>query len=180
MPFVSCDNLIRNKLGYEHYSKNQDQKYGDCHDYLLHLRDLLNDKYELVLAGLDVYLVPKGTANQITYYGKPEGSFRLSDHWNWYYNDEKCPDPDVVQCLNVDVPPAFIRYPEDGLKTTKPRFAIQVAKYEHGKYHCLHGEFFDKKSQMWCWAATDVVEDPTYYTRDESLYRMTGIVEDLA
>lgn len=133
--------------------RTRTDKMNDCLDFFYELADLLEDRYELVEscnADISSYLVPAGTSGDISYYGKPMASFRVSDHWNWYSNLNKCSNPRHVQCLSVDVPPARKRL-EAGM-ASKPRIAIQVSMIgEDGKYHAIYGEKYDWYSREWRW-----------------------------
>ena len=150
-----------------------------CLNFYNELINRLSDKYELmassnqhatlpVLESLDdilnyntrfysSYLIPKGTADQISYYGKPIGSFRFSDHWNWYSNVNKCSDLKEIQCFSVDIP-----WPRQRMgygRPSKPRFATQVAFYGKDlKYHVIFGEKFNRKTKEWEFVTTSVDE----------------------
>lgn len=109
------------------------------------------------------YLVPVGTADQISYESKPDKSFRISDHWNWYANLKKCPNPHYIQCYSVDLPWAKKRLAEG--KASNPVFGVQVAMIgDDGKYHVVYGEKFNRKTKTWEWIETSVdsVEGETY------------------
>ena len=102
-----------------------------------------------------LYLVPNGTEDEITYSGKPAKSFRISDHWNWYANINKCANERYIQCLCVDLPYAKKR--EAPGKASKPIYACQVSVIgDDGKYHHIFGEKFDKKTKTWSWVETDL------------------------
>ena len=135
----------------KNWSRNE--KLNACLDFFYELADLLEGKYELVEscnADVSSYLVPTGTAEDISYYGKPKDSFRVSDHWNWYSNVKKCTAPWYIQCLSEDVPRPRPRQ-EEG-KSTKPRFAVQVSMIgKDGKYHAVYGEKFDRYKREWTW-----------------------------
>lgn len=123
-----------------------------CVGYFNSLCKELEDTHVLVGScnnDSSMYLVPKGTEDQITYASKPADSYRFSDHWNWYANTKKCPDEKYVQCLNVDLPRAKPRS-EEG-KASKPVFGICVAYFDtDSKYHHVYGEKFDRKTKQWC------------------------------
>ena len=127
-----------------------------CTEFFNQLSDILNEKYEIVEscnADFSKYLVPKGTADQITYHSKPDKSFRISDHWNWYANTNKCTNPNYIQCLSVDLPWANKR-PEEG-KASRPIKGVQVSVIgEDGKYHVIFGEKYGRKTRMWSWVST--------------------------
>ena len=124
-----------------------------CKAFFTELSELLNESYEVVGScnnDSSAYLIPKGTGEQITYYGKPADSFRISDHWNWYSNINKCSNPKYIQCYSVDCP--FPRKREEAGRPTKPRRAFQVAFIgKDGKYHAVYGEVFNRKSKNWEW-----------------------------
>ena len=134
-------------------NRTRNEKMNACLDFFYDLADLLEGRYELVEscnADISSYLVPAGTAGDISYYGKPRASFRVSDHWNWYSNLSKCSNPRHVQCYSVDVPTARRRI-EEG-KASKPRVAIQVSTIgDDGKYHVVFGEKYDWYSREWRW-----------------------------
>ena len=81
-------------------------KKGRCKKHFMELAFELRNTHELVKScnqDHTMYLIPKGTINQLSYYGKPVDSYRYSDHWNWYANVKKCRIPDYIQCYNVDI-----------------------------------------------------------------------------
>lgn len=99
---------------------------------------------------ISAYLVPSGTEEQVSYYGKPMNSFRISDHWNWYSSLKKCNKPHYIQCYSVDAPRPVRRV--DIAKASEPRFAIQVSYFgDDSKYHCIYGERFNQKTKQWEW-----------------------------
>ena len=119
--------------------------------------------------------IPIGTAGQISYYGKPVGSYRVSDHWNWYAPLYKCSRPEYIQCLSVDLPWAR-RRSEHG-KASRPISACQVAVIgKDGKYHHIFGGRFDRATKIWRWdesltpeEAAAIVQElkPEENTRDD-------------
>lgn len=123
-----------------------------CKSFVRELESILKDEYELLPScnkDESLYLIPKGTSDQVTYYGKPNRSIRYSDHWNWYANTNKCSVYNYIQCLSVDIP--WTRRRTDD-KATKPRFGVQVAMImDDGKYHCVYGDKFDRKTKTWNW-----------------------------
>lgn len=100
------------------------------------------------------YLCPAGTTNEVTYYGKPEMSFRISDHWNWYADIADCSSPNYIQCRCNELPWARKR-PEEG-KASEPIKAASVCVFKDGKYHVVYGECFDKKAKIWKWCDNSV------------------------
>ena len=129
------------------------EKYAKCNEFLERLSELLQDTYEPLKScneDLSWYLVPKGTKDQVTYYGKPVSSFRVSDHWNWFSSTKKCKDENYVQCRSLDMP--WARHREEKGKATKPRFGIQVCiQGIDGCYHHVFGDKFDRKKRIWEW-----------------------------
>lgn len=96
----------------------------------------LSDEYEEVVScnnDISRYLVPKGTADQITYYGKPKRSLRMSDHWSWYANIQKCRDESYVQCANSELKP-HEREIEGG--ASKPIKALQICILDDNGVYC--------------------------------------------
>lgn len=124
-----------------------------CEKFLKGLQKILEGKYEIIGScnrDISRYLIPVGTENQVTYYRKPDFSFRISDHWNWYSNLKKCSDENYIQCNSVDMPEARKRT-EDG-KATKPRKGLQVAiQGTDGKYHHVFGYKWDRKTKSFRW-----------------------------
>ncbi len=133
--------------------KNNISKWMACCEFFDKLSAVLIKGYEVVGScnqDNSQYLVPKGTADQITYSGKPAASFRISNHWNWYANINKCPNENYIQCLSVDAPWAKKRMAEG--KPSEPIFCSQVAVIGNdGKYHVVYGERFDRKTKKWQW-----------------------------
>ena len=94
------------------------EKEQKCKDFFEELSEKLKDTH-IVMKSCNkdnsVYLVPKGTEKEVTYYGKPVYSFRISDHWNWKSNLKKNPNPGYVQCsgsvcLYADDPALSVSY----------------------------------------------------------------------
>lgn len=140
--------------------RTMSEKLEKCREFFNSLAMLLYDAYD-VMGSCNVdqtlYLVPSGTQNQVTYSSKPARSFRISDHWNWYANIKKCAKERYIQCWSVDVP--YPRRREEPGKASEPRRAIQVAMIgPDGKYHCVYGEFFDRKTKTWGWLEANPVD----------------------
>ena len=135
----------------------KDEKITKCNGFFEELVKALDNKYSVIGScneDLSRYLVPVGTESSITYYDKPRKSFRISDHWNWYANLNKCQREHYVQCLNIDLPRAKNRT-EPG-KASKPVYGIQVALTdEKGIYHVVYGEKYNKLSHQWEWIEND-------------------------
>ena len=148
------------------------EKIRACEDFMKALTEELGETYELVAAfekdkrGSDKYLVPKGTTDQITYYGKPADSFRCSTHWNWRETLEKCNQENYIQCLNVDLP--FAKKRKDECEASDPIMAEQVAVIgADGKYHAGFGEVFDRKKREWHWLEADPKDIAMKYAKFE-------------
>lgn len=146
------------------------EKIKACETFIKALAEELKDDYELVAAfekdkrGSDKYLVPKGSAEEITYYGKPMHSFRCSTHWNWRAPLVKCNKENYIQCLNSDLPFAKKRNGEG--EASDPIMAEQVAVIGvDGKYHAVYGEVFDRKARKWKWLEADPKEVVANYRR---------------
>lgn len=99
-------------------------------------------------------LIPNGTEEELSYYGKPEFSFRCADRWNWHSTKEKCDNPKYVQCFTRDlINPKRVLPGQNG---TKPIRAKAVAIYYDGEYHIVYGQKFDQKLRRWYWMDNDV------------------------
>jgi len=133
------------------YTKNVRVKKEECLAYFMDLVKKLADTHELISScnkDTTLYLIPKGTIDQLTYTSKPVDSYRFSDHWNWYANVNKCPNEHYVQCYNVDMPRVKPR--AEAGKPSKPVFGICVAHFgDDMKYHHVFGEKFDRKTKVW-------------------------------
>lgn len=128
------------------------EKNEKCKAFFETLVNILGDRYERISScnnDASEYLCPVGTSEEISYYGKPEESFRISNHWNWYANTNKCSDPRRIQCFCVDLPWAHHRMKAG--KAGKPIMANCVCVYRNRKYHVIYGECFDRKTKTWSW-----------------------------
>lgn len=137
-------------------------KLGNKMDYLDDIFDrmayALRDTYEVVGScnrDRSRYLIPKGSLKDLTYYGKPAHSFRVSDHWNWYASLDRCSEPHYVQCFTYDMPWTQKRVKEG--KKSPVIFGAAIAFYdgEDDEYHVVAGEVFDRKKKQWSWVAVD-------------------------
>ena len=142
---------------------NFKKKMERCAEFFNALGEALGDDYEIVGSINDdksAYLIPKGSIDQLSYYGKPDRSIRISDHWNWYSSLKKCKDPDMIQCESVDIPWERNRTCEG--RASKPIIGAQVAVYgADGKYHHVYGERYDRWTERWNWrerSISDVVK----------------------
>lgn len=135
-------------------------KLSRCNEFLTELTDILKESY--VLCGscnkdASRYLVPNGTETQISYYGKPVNSFRLSDHWNWYAGLRKCSDPNYIQCESVDMPKARER--KEAGKGTDAIIGVQVAvQLEDGKYHHIFGDKWNPRKHAFEWEENNALD----------------------
>ena len=134
------------------------EKTESCLKFLNALANELGESYELVGScntDISMYLIPKGTLKDLTYYGKPLMSFRFSDHWNWFSNTKKCKDRYHIQCNSTDIPVPNWRMHDDN-KATAPRIGFQVAIYGADKqYHHVYGDKFNRKTRTWSWKEND-------------------------
>ena len=136
----------------ENLSSNE--KLIRCGNFIASLAYLLGPRYELLPScnkDISRYLIPAGSKHELSYYGKPDKSFRFSDHWNWYSSTKKCTDEKMVQCRSLDMP--WARHRVDPGKATKPRYGIQVCIYNKsdGCYHHIYGDKFDRETKTWTW-----------------------------
>lgn len=128
------------------------EKYNNCKAFFEALSDMLSDQYEILESINKVdsaCLCPIGTTGEVTYYSKPEKSFRVAKYWNWYANTERCSDREYIQCYSPDLPRTFRRM--NGDKAGKPVTAASVCFYRDGVYHVVYGERWDKKTRRWTW-----------------------------
>ena len=135
--------------------KRKGEKCKEFFDTLC--RDLEKTHVVVGSCNLDssIYLIPKGTENEITYYSKPENSFRLSDHWNWFANLNKCDIEHYVQCYSVDMP--FPNRRKEKGKASKPKIGWQVSYFGNDKkYHCIYGEKYNRNKREWSFVEADV------------------------
>lgn len=143
-------NLMNKENLINKYKDNPDLKA--CENFFSELTRILDGKYEVVGScnqDISRYLIPAGTKEQITYYGKPELSFRISDHWSWYSNVKKCHDISYVQCESTDMPRALPRADE---RATEPHKGLQVAiQGTDGKYHHVFGYKYDHEKRQFRW-----------------------------
>ena len=103
------------------------EKNTKCEEFFNAIVNMLDGKYERIGScnrDMSAYLCPIGTTEEVTYHSKPEESFRVSDHWNWYSNTVKCQDVKYIQCYSADLPWAR-RRPEPN-KASRPIMASSV------------------------------------------------------
>jgi len=131
-----------------------EEKRESCENYWKQLCEKLKETHvEMASCNKDVsrYLVPKGTEDQVTYYGKPRDSYRISDHWNWKTSIKKCSDPHYVQCYNKSIRMMHRRKAPE--LASKGVVAWCVAYYgEDDAYHTVHGaEYLGNHKRNWSW-----------------------------
>ena len=144
-----------------------EEKSKKCSDFFDALSEFLSDIYKVMPScnnDISKYLVPAGTESEVTYVSKPKNSFRFSDHWNWYANTKKCPDPDYVQCNSADAP-----WPKERLKPGKASFPVQALQCcvmeDDGLYHVIFGERYNRDTGEWTWCESDPEEWANYKRR---------------
>lgn len=143
----------RLKANAENFNSQEEKSKMDrCYEFFDTMAGLLGDRYEIVPScnkDLSRYLVPVGTSDQITYYGKPEMSFRVSDHWSWYSNLQKCSNERYVQCYSMDMPnPRPRANPGEGTNAIR---GYQVCIQRNGRYYHVFGDKFDRRTRRWNW-----------------------------
>ena len=140
-------------MTYEQYL--WDEELTLCLDFFKNLESKLAGTYESVGSNRSgaydqsAYLIPAGTSEQITWHGKPEKSFRVSNHWNWYTNLKNCKDVKYIQCRTNDLPKVRKRIRPG--KASKPIKGNCVCLYRNGLYEVVFGEKYDRKTQTWSW-----------------------------
>jgi hypothetical protein len=142
--------------------ETEKSKMALCIEFIETLATLLGESYEMIGScnkDASKYLVPAGTTDQITYYGKPTLSFRVSDHWSWYSNLKKCAEPSYIQCYSIDAPVPKPRPIGNPGQATKPVMGKQVCiQLADGMYHHVFGDKFDRKTHKWTWVENDPAE----------------------
>ncbi len=131
------------------YFETKEETEKICADFWEKLSNYLREKgyLETKSKAKSRYLVPSGTENEITWMGKPEFSFRYSNHWNFYTDLKNNPNPNAIQCLNPDIAPAYSRKsPEKGSRPVK---GIAVAFYFNGHYRTICGQKYDLITDTW-------------------------------
>lgn len=134
-----------------------------CNAFFLKVADLLKDTHTVMGSASGVWksacLVPKGTENQVTYYGKPVNSLRVACNWNWRASLKHCSIPDSIQCLTRDLPWAKHRPENNPELASPPIWGNMVGLYgKDQRYHCVYGEKFDRRTKTWEWVEGDPEE----------------------
>lgn len=154
--------LKMGNLGFDRFAEDKQTKMEKCRKFFDELAEALKATH--VVFGscnqdLSAYLVPNGTEKQVTYYGKPVGSFRVSDHWNWFSSKKRCSDMNMVQCRSLDMPWCHKRDPKNPEHAVRPIIGCQVGYFgEDNCYHCVYGECFDRKRKTWTWMDNSAVD----------------------
>lgn len=136
------------------------KQLDSCIEFFNQVAALLTDIYE-VLPGKSrqwrsFCLVPKGTINQVTYYGKPMNSLRVAMNWNWRAGLDRCTNPKHIQCVTPDLPYVKPRPKDHPEWSSPPVFGNMVALFDtDNKYHCIFGEKFNRDTKTWTWINND-------------------------
>jgi hypothetical protein len=77
------------------------------------------------------YLIPKG--QDLSYYGHPEGTIRLANHWSWYTSYKNCTDLNRVQCELKGIKPR-LRFEDKPTGATTPKYLTTIAIVKNGIY----------------------------------------------
>ena len=139
----------KNVLGLEYA---YDENLRLCYDFIRSIQKALGDDYILRPScnqDVSLYLIPKDSIDQLSYVGKPEKSYRMSNHWNWYSNLKKCPDESMVQCFSPDLPAPKQRKAPG--KASDPIDAVCVCEYLNGEYHVIFGQKYDHETKQFVW-----------------------------
>lgn len=165
--------LAENAKRVQAVGNSEITKFDSCKIFFDRLAELLQGKYEIVGScnkDRSAYLIPVGTNNQISYYGKPDVSFRISDHWTWYSNLKKCEKPDEVQCYSDGTPPPMPRNRRNPQMAVEPHKACQVALYSQKDrmYHVVCGEIWnpEKEQYGWIFISPETVVDQLIMKKD--------------
>lgn len=129
---------------------------GKCVEFFNKVAELVGDIYEVVPGKSTRWrtfcLTPKGTAEQISYYGKPVNSLRVAPVWNWRASMKKCSVRRHIQCVTQDLPYVKPRPKDNPDGASSPVYGNMVAIFDTDrKYHCLYGERYDRKAREWIW-----------------------------
>ena len=132
------------------------KQFDICLEFFHKTAALVSDIYEELPSKSkhwpSICLVPKGTASQVTYYGKPVNSLRVAMNWNWRAGLDKCSIPKYIQCVTKDLPFVKARPKDHPERSSPPIFGNMVALFDtDNKYHCIFGEKYDRSSKTWSW-----------------------------
>jgi len=137
--------------------KNKREKIEACIKFYEELSEKLFGKYTTLAScnnDISSYLCIKGTESEVTYYSKPELSFRISDHWNWYANLKRCDKDYYIQCYSPYLP--YPKQREEPGKAGKPVHAISVMIFKNNKYYPVYGEIWKRNGKHWSWVENSV------------------------
>ena len=134
-----------------------------CIQFFHEVAGMLTDIYEVIPGKSEKHksfcLVPKGTANQVTYYGKPVNSLRVAMNWNWYAGLDRCINPKYIQCVTPDLPYVKQRPKEHPEWSSPPVYGNMVALFDmDNKYHCIFGEKYNREDKTWSWVTDNTPE----------------------
>ncbi len=113
--------------------------YDDCKDFFLKLVSEKSETHEVVAScnkDRSMYLIPKGTIDQLSYKGKPVDSYRLGDHWHWYANLKNAPQ-ETIQCKVHGMPAPAPRKGEQQDKAGEALWFSAVAYTRDGNEYEL-------------------------------------------
>lgn len=132
------------------------KQLDSCFEFFDLVAEELKDIYEVVPGKSKQFksacLVPKGTASQVTYYGKPLYSLRVASNWNWRAGLDRCSVEKHIQCVTPDLPYVKPRPKDHPDWSSPPVFGNMVAIFDSDrKYHCLFGEKYNKDNKTWTW-----------------------------
>lgn len=135
----------------------KEERKESCEKYFSFLCNKLKDTHVLVAScnkDASRYLVPKGTEDRISWYGKPRDSYRISDHWNWKTNLKNCSNEHYVQCFNKDI--WIVNQRIEAGKASKAVNTWCVAYYDDDDaYHTVHGSCYHGRKEGWTWKEGD-------------------------
>lgn len=105
-------------------------------DYVLDDHSLYDAK--LRTSNRSGYLMKEGSEKDNTWHSKPELSFRIASHWNWYANTAKAP-ADYIQCFCPEFGSPNKRSTENPTHATTPIYRTAICFFKDGFYHVFAG-----------------------------------------
>lgn len=168
---IEAEKIMEAKEEHERRKRLWHQQLENCIQFFNRVAVLVDDIYEVVPGKSKQWksycLVPKGTAGQVNYYGKPVNSLRVAMNWNWRANLNKCSVPRHIQCVTRDLPYVKPRPKNDPTLSSSPIFGNMVALFdEDRKYHCLYGEKYLRETKEWIWVDDKSPEDVANLLRE--------------
>lgn len=129
-----------------------------CNAFFMAVANELKETHRIIGSSLKVWgsacLIPKGTEEQVSYYGKPLNSLRVACNWNWRAALKRCKDEKFIQCVTPDLP--WCRKREAEGMASKPIWGNMVGYFDRDqKYHCVYGEKFNRETRTWEWVEGD-------------------------